>query len=57
VSITIGKALFEPGFYGRGRNRYVVAADGQRFFAVTQFDDASSTPIKVVVNWAAELKR
>jgi Tol biopolymer transport system component len=39
------------------RNHYVVAANGQRFLAVMPLERAASSPITVVVNWMAGLKR
>jgi eukaryotic-like serine/threonine-protein kinase len=38
-------------------NNYVVTADGQRFLVNTVIRDAPSSPISVVINWAAELSR
>jgi eukaryotic-like serine/threonine-protein kinase len=39
------------------RNHYVVTADAQRFLINSTIEEASDTPISVVVNWAADLKR
>ena len=39
------------------RNQYVVTADGQRFLINSTLEETSSTPINVVVNWTADLKR
>jgi Tol biopolymer transport system component len=39
------------------RNQYDVAPDGQRFLINEPSGDASATPIMVVVNWPAALKR
>ena len=36
---------------------YDVSADGQRFLVNTMPDESASTPVTVVVNWTAELKR
>ncbi|MBA3716207.1 MAG: PD40 domain-containing protein, partial [Pyrinomonadaceae bacterium] len=36
---------------------YAVTADGQRFLVRSVVEQASTTPITVVVNWAAEVKR
>lgn len=37
--------------------RYDVAADGQRFISVVHSEESASSPITIVVNWAAELPR
>ena len=34
-----------------------LAIDGQRFLVVTTAEDMTSSPITVVLNWTAELKR
>jgi hypothetical protein len=39
------------------RNHYVVAANGQKFLAVLPLEQATSSPITVVVNWPAAVKR
>jgi eukaryotic-like serine/threonine-protein kinase len=39
------------------RNRYVVSADGQRFLMLNPAAENASTPITVVLNWPADLKR
>ena len=39
------------------RNHYVVTADGQRFLINSTIEETSATPINVVVNWSADLKR
>jgi Tol biopolymer transport system component len=38
-------------------HRYAVAPDGQRFLMISATDEAQSSPITVVLNWAAALKR
>jgi Tol biopolymer transport system component len=38
-------------------NRYDVSADGQKFLVNSLAQESSSTPITVIVNWAASLKR
>jgi len=38
-----------------GRNRYVAAADGQRFLLNVLIDEGTS-PLNIVLNWTAELK-
>ena len=42
-----------------GRNTYVyaVAADGKRFLVNTRVGDAAETPLTVVVNWLAAVKK
>ena len=39
------------------RNRYVAAANGQRFLVNTAVDDKSTPTFTVVLNWMAALKR
>lgn len=39
------------------RTHYSITADGQRFLVVTTAEDMTSSPITVVLNWVAELKR
>lgn len=39
------------------RNHYTVTADGQRFLINSTIEEISATPISVVVNWTADLKR
>jgi hypothetical protein len=36
---------------------YAVTADGQRFLINSTIEETSATPISVVVNWTAALKR
>ncbi|HEV8588252.1 MAG TPA: protein kinase [Pyrinomonadaceae bacterium] len=38
-------------------NRYDVSADGQRFLVNSSINETSRTPIVVIVNWAAGLKK
>jgi Tol biopolymer transport system component len=38
-----------------GRNKYLASGDGQRFLIITPEGDSSSSPITVVINWAAAL--
>jgi Tol biopolymer transport system component len=58
--VGVPRALFEPRVSGlspvEARNHYVVTADGQRFLINTLVEEGSS-PITVVVNWLADLKR
>jgi len=50
-------ALFEPHVGGAvntivfNRQQYMVMPDGQRFLMNTVVDEASSTPITLIVNW------
>jgi len=39
------------------RYHYAVSADGQRFLLNSPVEDAASSPINVVINWTADLKR
>ena len=39
------------------RNTYAVTADGQRFLINSTIEETDATPISVVVNWTAGLKR
>ena len=51
-----------PGFqtqvirYG-APNRYTVTGDGQRFLVNSPVEEVSQTPISVVLNWTAALKK
>jgi serine/threonine protein kinase len=53
------KALFQTRLpsYPSPRNYYDVSADGQRFLMINLPEEAASTPITVVINWTAEVKR
>ena len=55
----VPKALFGAGVLTLTdfRNHYAVTADGQRFLINTTIEGADTTPITVVVNWTAGLKR
>lgn len=56
----VPKPLFEirsPAEGGPFAISYAAAGDGQRFLVRTAMEQASLTPITVVVNWAAEVKR
>ncbi len=53
------RALFKTAvnlYVGMGKS-YVVAADGQRFLFPQPVQESGPTPVVVVLNWAAELKR
>jgi len=39
------------------RSHYIPSRDGQSFVVNTQSGDAALTPITVVLNWTADLKR
>jgi Tol biopolymer transport system component len=39
------------------RNHYAVTANGQRFLINSTIEETNATPINVVVNWTADLKR
>jgi hypothetical protein len=49
-------ALFDVGPV-RGDWPYDVSADGQRFLVNTLIVQSTSTPLRVVVNWTAGLKK
>jgi Tol biopolymer transport system component len=67
VDISSTPAAMEPGtplvLFQTGINvsaivdQYGVTADGQKFLVITPSGDASESPIAVVLNWAAGLKR
>lgn len=52
----VPKALFQTREI-IGRYVYAVTPDGQRFLVNTPLEEASTSPITVVLNWTAELKR
>ncbi len=58
LEASIAKPLFQTGIGVAGfRNLYVVSGDGQRFLIITPVEATTSTPITVMLNWAAsELK-
>lgn len=50
--------LFESRTRGLSwRNDYTVTGDGQRFLVISPLESALSSPITVVLNWTAELKK
>ena len=49
---TVGGATYAVGY----ANQYDVTPDGQQFLLNTEVD-ASATPITVVLNWTAALKK
>ena len=51
------RPLFETRCAGGTRYCYDVSADGQRFLIITAPEQTASTPITVVVNWSAGLKK
>jgi hypothetical protein len=51
---TAMSSLIMPGYT---RNQYVVTADGQRFLINLPAEGASPSPITVVINWTAALKK
>ena len=56
----VPKLLFQtrvPEGITSRRTHYVPSRDGQRFLVNTQNLDASPSPITVVLNWQAELKK
>ena len=56
----VPKALFQTSFIGSptgGFNHYAVTADGQRFLLNVPTGEGSASPITVVLNWTAGLKK
>ena len=54
----VPKALFLGRFdTGTARNRFIPAADGQRFLAVAPLGREAMTPTTIVMNWGADLGR
>ncbi len=52
------KALFEmPPLFVNTTYRYDVSADGQRFLILTSVEESAQTPLTVVTNWTAGLKK
>ena len=59
-SFAVPKMLFQtraPEGVTSRRTHYVPSRDGQRFLVNTQSGDAPPSPITVVLNWQAELKK
>jgi len=68
VDVNLGNGTFEAGVpkmlfqtrsigYPVPRNTYECSPDGRRFLINALQSDAGSTPITVIVNWTADLKR
>jgi len=58
LQVGIPKVLFEARLASAGRNSYDVSGDGQRFLMIVPVEEATTaTPMTVVVNWTAELKK
>jgi hypothetical protein len=61
--LVVPKALFRTTVLvgtggGPGRAwRYDVSSDGQRFLTNTTLEEATSSPITIVVNWQTTLKK
>jgi hypothetical protein len=55
----VPKALFETRIpvLTTFRNHYAVTGDGQRFLINSGLEETNFTPLSVVVNWTADLKR
>ncbi len=57
----VPESLFQARIIGAGqsfsRNSYVLSPDGRRLLVISTVEGTSSTPISVVLNWTAELKR
>jgi len=59
-SFGVPQPLFQtrvPAGVSANRTHYVPSRDGKRFLVNTQSDDPSPTPITVVLNWTAGLKK
>ena len=59
-SFGVPKMLFQtrvPAGISASRTHYVPSPDGQRFLVNTQIGEAQQTPITVVLNWQAALKK
>ncbi len=56
---SVPRELFQTRVSGLSdtRTHYSITADGQRFLVVNTAEDMISSPITVVLNWTAELKR
>src|SRR5262249_14019423 len=50
-------ALFQPRFFNIPVYPYTVSGDGRRFLVNTPIEGANSSPVTVVLNWAAGLKK
>jgi serine/threonine protein kinase len=59
LEASVPRPLFETRVRGVNdqRNYYAVTADGQRFLFATPSPESAVTPITVVLNWTAELRR
>jgi len=58
LEISAPKALFQTQVIRyEAPNRYVVTGDGQRFLVNSPVEAGSQTPITVVVNWIASVKK
>ncbi|MEK6322622.1 MAG: hypothetical protein AABN33_13180 [Acidobacteriota bacterium] len=56
--VSVPKELFQTRIVGvTFRRGYDVTADGQRFLIITQVEEEKPSPISVVLNWTADLKR
>jgi len=56
--VSVPQELFETRIAGATfRRGYDVTADGQRFLIITQLEEEKPSPISVVLNWTADLKR
>jgi len=52
-------SLFQirPFIVAFGRDIYDVTGDGQRFLVASPVSEESSSPVTLVVNWTAEIKK
>jgi hypothetical protein len=55
-SIALFAARLPPVPNLRSGGRYDVSADGQRFLLGSPVEQAASAPLKIVVNWTADLR-
>jgi eukaryotic-like serine/threonine-protein kinase len=58
-TVGVPEVLFQTHVisYPNPRNVYDVSGDGQRFLIITPPEETPSTPVTVVANWTADLKR
>ena len=55
---SLPKTLFDLHTRGGGsRTTYAVSSDGQRFLTSDMIESSAPSPITVVLNWTADLKR
>ncbi|HVS81530.1 MAG TPA: protein kinase [Pyrinomonadaceae bacterium] len=59
LDVSTPRVLFQTRVvsYPVPRNSYDASADGRRFVIITPLEEATATPITVIINWTADLKR